>query len=353
MKYIKISYRILLFIGILSIISCEKVIMEGNPETGPLAIFDEYTTLVKEKYAMLEFKGVDIDALSAQIRSNLSNTTTDEELFQAIGQITLALRDGHSSIDSDASNPESPTISFDIAEGYPIAFNLEETLAPHYINVNVNPSMKTIPGGPSGIKVIWGTLLQDTEIGYIWVPSWNIELEDSEIEQLFIDLKDTKGIIFDLRQNTGGDPSLATKFASYLMNTSTYVGYERFKTGPNPNDFSDSHLTIQPANSSNKYLKPVAVLTDRLVYSASTTFLYSVDPLDQVFTLGQRTGGGSGSVADGFLANGWYWALSTSEFIDTQDRHLDDGVDPDIPVTYNNDDLTKDEFVERAIIELQ
>ena len=69
--------------------------------------------------------------------------------------------------------------------------------------------------------------------------------------------------------------------------------------------------------------------------------------------MGQRSGGGSGSVADGYLANGWYWSLSTSEFIDAKGRHLDDGVDADIPVALDLTDTTKDEVMEAAILDLQ
>ncbi len=94
-------------------------------------------------------------------------------------------------------------------------------------------------------------------------------------------------------------------------------------------------------------------MTDRYCYSASTTFAYSTNPLSNVTFIGQRTGGGSGSVADGFLANGWHWSLSTSEFIDHLGNHLDDGFDPDIPVLLDLDDNTKDEVIERAILELQ
>ena len=213
--------------------------------------------------------------------------------------------------------------------------------------------MQSLEGGALGFRTFWGRLNEDNEIGYLWIPSWNEEISDDEIKQIFADLKDTKGLIFDMRLNTGGDPSLATKFASYFTDKPIDTGFERFKTGPGINDFSDSQVILQPASSNDKYLKEVRVLTDRNVYSASTTFLYSVDPIETIKTMGQRSGGGSGSVADGYLANGWYWGLSTSEFIDAKGRHLDDGVEPDISVALDLTDTTKDEVVEAAILDLQ
>lgn len=350
MKYLKIKICLFLFLAVLS--SCEKALMESSPETNALAIFDEYATLVQEKYAMLDFKNVDINSLKNSLKGRITNSTSQKELFEILGEITKSLRDGHSSLIEDQGNPNTLSAGFDLEEGYPPGID-GAILVNNYIGNEVNSEIKTLLTGEQAFRVVWGTLPQNREIGYIWIPSWNVEISDAELEQIFSDIKNTKGLVLDMRGNTGGDPALATKFASYFIDKPVYTGYERFKTGPGPDDFSDSHITLQPSGSASKFLKPVMVLTDRNVYSASTTFLYSIDPVERIKTVGQRTGGGSGSVADGYLANGWYWSLSTSEFIDAQGRHLDDGVEPDIPVVLNVEDTTKDEVIERAILELQ
>ena len=136
---------------------------------------------------------------------------------------------------------------------------------------------------------------------------------------------------------------MATKFASYFMDKPVDTGFERFKIGPGPNDFADSPAIIQPTSSTNKYLKKTIVLTDINCYSASTTFLYSVDPIETVQTMGQQSSGGSGAFADGFLSNGWQWTLSVSEFIDAKGRHLDNGVAPDLPVALDTTNMEVDE----------
>lgn len=345
----------LLFITISFFSSCEKVFMKPNPETDNLSIFDEYSTLVKEKYAMLDFKGVNIQQLSDSIRATITDDLTEQELFAKLAIITTRLRDGHSDLSRTPEN-DADTLNifagFDMSAGYPSGLDIN-ILIENYLNPSINPNMKYLwLEDSSDIRVIYGTLAQDSEIGYVWIPSWNHEISDDEIEAIFQAVKNTKGLIFDMRFNTGGDPSLATKFAARFTDQAIYTGFERFKTGPDAGDFSDSPVTLQPFDGT-KYLKPVRVLTDRFVYSASTTFLYSTAPITRFQTIGQRTGGGSGSVADGYLANGWKWSLSTSEFIDHLDRHLDDGIEPDIAVLLDLDDTTKDEVVERAILELQ
>ncbi len=343
----------LLIALIFTISSCEKAFMEPNPETDKKAIFNEYVTLVKEKYAMLTYKNVDIDELASTIGATIDESTSETELFQKLGIITLALKDGHS--DLSKGDGEDENIQYNFLEGYPPAFDLE-ILSNNYIGKTINPEINVLQpeNDKDVVLAAYGALPQDQEIAYLWVPSWDVEISEDQIERIFASFSNAKGLIFDIRQNTGGDPSLATKFAAYLANgEDIYTGFERFKTGPNPNDFSDSKVYLKPANSDVRFTKPVVVLTDRYCYSASTTFAYSTNPIGNITFIGQRTGGGSGSVADGFLANGWKWSLSTSEFIDHLGNHLDDGIDPDIPVELDLDDTSKDELIERAILELQ
>ncbi len=354
-KSILISFALLLLFS-----SCEKILLHPKPETDNKAIFEEYSTLVKEKYAMLEFKGVDINHLIDSISPLVTESNTEKELFDHLALITKKLRDGHSSLDAYKGLEEFYQ-AFDINANYPAGFH-KEILYSNYLVESANPNMLTIPSGTdlSAIdetnpepRVIYGKLAQDENIGYFRIASFGVEISDSELETIFGYLKNTDGMILDVRNNGGGDPALSTKIASYFISTSIYTGYERFKIGPAAGDFADSQSNITPISSNNNYLKPVVVLTDRGCFSATTTLCYNMNPLEYVTFMGQRTGGGSGSVADGFLANGWKWSLSTSEFIDHEGRHLDDGIDPDITVALDTLDTMHDEVLDAAIEYLQ
>jgi hypothetical protein len=321
--------------------------MKANPETDNLSVFNEYANLVKEKYAMLDAKGVNIDHLKDSIGATIGDNLSEKELFDKLSIITLRLKDGH----SDLSYGDE-FVSYNFFENYPPGIDFD-ILMNHYLASSIAPNIKTIKGGEIGVKVVYGSLPQNNTIAYIWVPSWDIELTDEEVESVFKNINDKKALIFDMRYNTGGDPSLAVKFASYFTDKEVYTGFERFKTGPGKNDFSDSQINLIPSQSEYKFLKPVIVLTDRFCFSASTSFAYSVEPLENMTFMGQRTGGGSGAVTDGLLANGWHWSLSTSEFIDYKGRHLDNGFEPDIPVALDTLVKDKDEVIERALLELQ
>lgn len=346
MKYIALLLIIIIFS------SCHKLFLDPEPEITNQKVFNEYATLIKEKYAMLEFKNVDIEKLTVDVGATVSNEMSEKELFEKLGELTLALKDGHSSL-AEVADPGGDTTlmvaNYDFVEGFAPAFDAE-ILFSNYLGKDINEDVTVLLNSDSTIiRMIYGSLPQQNDVAYVWIPSWNEELSEAEIEDVFEAAKDKKAMIVDIRQNTGGDPVLATKFASYFLKEKVNTGYERFKIGPGINDFKDSPNDLRPANSENLFHKDVVVLIDRYVYSAALTFSYSLFPLNNVTFIGQRAGGGSGSVADGYLLNGWYWSLSVSEYIDFEGNHLDDGFDPDIQVELDTEDKTKDEILERAI----
>ena len=116
----KIIYLVL--VGLIIIIaSCDKILMNPNPETTNTTIFNEYVTLVKEKYAMLEFKGVDIQHLEDSIRAIVNNNMTETELFEQLSIISLRLRDGHSKLEDDKNRKGA---YYDNKSGYPLGFQV-------------------------------------------------------------------------------------------------------------------------------------------------------------------------------------------------------------------------------------
>lgn len=333
----KIYLLPLLFLA--ALYSCEKVFMEPNPNTDNISIFEEYWKLVDEKFAMFDDpgKGINRELLYANNRALVTNSISKDSLFNVLGRITLALKDGHSFLENFENGKY---ISFSIDDSHS---NFDASIVNNnYLNGNVQMQ-------GSGLKY---TSFEDGAIGYIEYRDFENEVTTKMMNAVLNYFENTNGIILDVRGNGGGDPEYAALMASHFTNTKTYIGYENFKTGSEPHDFSKSEIYLQPTDG-KIYLKPLIVLTDSYCYSATTTLIYHLNPLPNVTFIGAKTGGGSGSTADGYLANGWHWQLSTSEFIDWEGRRLDNGFDPDITVSLDLNDLTKDEIIEKAILELQ
>lgn len=358
--------RINLYIALillLSLGSCEYLATDVNPGKDQASIFEEFWKTFDEKYGIFDAKGVDWMQVYNENRPLISNTISDDSLFNVMGRMVLLLRDSHTNLDGSSSLSESDfgavfeslgdidtldfeqidpflfrSASFDNLDGFPN--NLDTTvITENYLNGNVEQA-----------EGMLYTILE-ANVGYIVYRDFTDDISDESMDQVLTALADTEGVILDVRGNPGGSPAFAEIMASHFTDQPVTTGFERFKTGPGPNDFSDSQITIEPADGV-LYTKPVAVLTNRECYSATTTLIYSMNPMPNVIFMGGRTGGGSGSVADGHLANGWIYSLSISEFIDFEGRHLDDGFDPDIMVGLDENDKTKDEIIERALLEL-
>lgn len=321
--------------------SCEKAfIPKGVDGESKEAVFEEFWDVFNEKYAMFESKGVDWDSSYTVNKALISEQMSNEALFEIIGNMVLSLRDGH----TDLTDFDRDSIKgFDILKGAPI--NIDPTMLVAHLDTIKTDRLLPFMQQNSFYGILEGN------IGYIHISSFNTELSDDTINVVLAHLKDTKGLIIDVRNNTGGDPSGASRLARHLTDKEVATGFERFKTGPGASEFSDNDAFNKPT-SGETYTKPIMVLTNGLCFSATTTFIYQTNPLEHFTYIGSRTGGGSGSVADGFLANGWKYSLSTSEFIDYEGRHLDDGFEPDIEAWIDTTNMMIDEVLQRAIDEL-
>ena len=316
--------------------SCEKLDMEAQPEIDNVSIFNEYWTIMKQKYAMSEAKGVNWDIVYDEYSGYINNTITQDSLSNTLGMMTLLVKDGHTWLTTNAGKI---IYNFDTQKGYPkdLDRNLVKTkyLGSNYKNI--------------GDSLQYTTL--SNNIALVVYRSFESEFTEKDINQMLTELKDTKGMILDVRGNGGGDPDLAGLLASHFTDKNILAGYEHFKTGPCKDDFSKSKIELIPTNGV-KYLKPIALLTDRGCYSATLTLQYLTDPLEHVFSVGAKSGGGSGSTSDGQLSNGWIYSLSVSEFIDAKGRHIDDGILPDIESHLDQNNKEQDEIIETAIAEI-
>ena len=82
-----------------------------------------------------------------------------------------------------------------------------------------------------------------------------------------------EAVILDVRGNGGGDLTNAEKLAARFCNEKTLVGYMQHKTGKGHNDFSSMEEQYIEPSSRIRWQKPVAVLTNREVYSAANEFV--------------------------------------------------------------------------------
>jgi C-terminal processing protease CtpA/Prc len=110
------------------------------------------------------------------------------------------------------------------------------------------------------------------------------------------------------------------------------VAESRVKNGPGREDFAPVEpIYLEPREGKSSFTKPVIVLTNGLCYSATNYFVTAVRELDNVTTLGARTGGGGGIPAFTVLTNGWELRVSSSRLLTVDGFNVENGIEPDVP----------------------
>ena len=328
---------ILIFSTGLIFSSCEKILFE--PDLGsrdPLTNFDYLWEEVDKKYSYFELKNIDWDEVKNTYRSMLTANSTEEELFDVLANMLNELRDDHTNLISPF-NVSRYNVVLTGPENY-----RQRTIAEFYI-----PDIWLTGAFKHGF-------LENKEIGYIRYGSFLSEFSDEALDLILNRYQSTKGLILDLRANGGGNIFNIPKILGRFTDTKTLSGYSITRNGPNHNDFSNKENFFITPYSGVKYLKPVIVLIDRGSYSATTFFALATKAFPNITLLGDITGGGGGLPNGGQLPNGWTYRFSISQLFDLNgNNYAEDGVPADIQAAFDWNDLTKDEILERAILELQ
>jgi C-terminal processing protease CtpA/Prc len=106
-------------------------------------------------------------------------------------------------------------------------------------------------------------------------------------------LNDTDAIIFDLRDNGGGDPKMVALMASYLFEQPTHLDdfYNRSQ------DSTQESWTPPPVAGNKLTNKPAYVLISRATFSGAEEFSYDLKNLKRATLIGETTRGGAHMVS--------------------------------------------------------
>jgi C-terminal processing protease CtpA/Prc len=99
-------------------------------------------------------------------------------------------------------------------------------------------------------------------------------------------LNDADAIIFDLRDNTGGFPSMVLLIASYLFDHPEYMYSPRGAP-------TEQSWTRSPVPGNKLAYKPVYVLTSASTWSGAEQFSYDLKMLKRATLVGETTRGGA------------------------------------------------------------
>ena len=301
--------------------------------TDPRSNFDALWKLIDEHYCFFEYKNIDWNAVHDKYIVQIADSMDRYELFNVLGRMLAELQDGHTNLISTFSTSRF----WNWHENYPDNFNT--VVHKKYIGTDYQ-----IAGG---LKYL---ILRDN-IGYVYYGDFSTMVGEAHLDEMFLYFKDCKGIIFDVRNNTGGTLVYSERIASRFIQEKQLVGYIIHKTGSGHNDFSDPYpIELEPSKRI-KWLRPVTVLTNRSCYSATNDFVGKMILFPHVTVIGDKTGGGSGLPFHSELPNGWGVRFSSSPMLNANKEITEYGIEPEIKVDIiENDQLNNiDTIIEEAV----
>lgn len=317
----------------LSAVSC---VDEEEYSDDPRGNFEALWKIMNEHYCFFDYKnseyGLDWNEVYARYSRQIDDGMTSTQLFEVLGNMLGELRDGH--VNMYASFDQSRYWSW--KEDYPA--NFSDSLQRRYLGTDYKIS--------SGIKY----RKLDDNIGYIYCGSFSNAIGSGNLNDILMELATCNALIVDVRDNGGGMLTSAETLASRFTDEEILVGYMQHKTGPGHNDFSEPEEQKLKPSSGLRWHKPVAVLTNRAVFSAANEFVKYMKCCPGVTVIGDKTGGGAGMPFSSELPNGWSVRFSACPMYDRDMNCTEFGIEPDHNVQLTDSDFAKgrDTIIEYA-----
>ncbi|HXD51209.1 MAG TPA: S41 family peptidase, partial [Burkholderiales bacterium] len=164
-------------------------------------------------------------------------------------------------------------------------------------SANSNPSAhRAILGGnlKQAGRVQWS--VTSDEIGFIAVYGWNTGPEiPAQVDEALEQMRDTRGLIVDVRLNGGGDEPTAGKVAGRFVPTQYVYSYSQFRNGPKHTDLTPKRSRSIGPRGPWRYNRPVVLLIGQKCMSSNESFIAMMSGDPDCTIMGDHTCGSSGN----------------------------------------------------------
>jgi len=329
----KINYLFVMLLVTL-FISCEGIIVTSPESNQNVADFEAAWNRINAVYPYLEFKKINWDSIYTVYHPRAENAKGDE-FYLVLRDLLAELKDGHVYYRTEGGGEVYPYYP-------PRHWKDRHAYSPFVVRKYFDKALRLTESSSVEYEILPGN------IGYAFISDFHEDYLMNEFPGVLEYLKNTKGLILDIRQKRGGDyqnvVTVVTRFISEpLERNDAYTYGEKWDLHP-----------FQPQGPFI-YTKPVVVLINGSTFSAGEFTVEILKQLPQVTAVGDTTGGGSVGGGDESL----YYLPSGKSinigFIDI--RRYDGlpwewlGVAPDIRIVQTEADIKqgRDKQLEYAI----
>ncbi|GAB4137830.1 MAG: hypothetical protein Fur0037_03200 [Planctomycetota bacterium] len=216
---------------------------------------------------------------------------------------------------------------------------------------NCNPAL--LPSLLAGYEALGKkTFRARTEdgIGYVRIDSFRAE-DRAEIDAVLDALRgmrDAKGIVIDVRLNSGGDETLARSIAALFVEGRRVYAAHTTRNPRSPGGF-DERRDREIEGAADRFEGPVAVLTGPVVMSSAEAFLLMMKQASKARLVGAPSYGSSGNPIPHSIAGGLVVMLPSWRALRPDGTCFEGtGILPDIPVEAA-DFSSRDRVLESAL----
>lgn len=325
-----------------AVLACTIVVAcSGSDIVGPApardyaSMFDDLWSEFDLHYSYFELKGVNWDSLGAHYRPMAVAASNDAAFGAVIGEMIGDLHDLHVSLSAGSTTYMNnlPAIPAGTVAN-------ESLLFAKYVTSAFTTSGRHMRGG-----------IVAPGVGYIRIATfagdddWAGDMDDALSR-----LGSVRTVIVDVRDNSGGSKTVATKIAGRFADRERTFGYVRLRNGPRHGDFSDDIVETVKPEGSRHHSGQVIVLSNRGCMSAAEDFILAMRALPTTTVVGDTTVGASGGPLVRELANGWTYRISQWIAYTAQHTTFEGiGLAPDIAVRPTSSPTSKDGILEAAI----
>lgn len=240
------------------------------------AAFDQLWEAFDREYAMFVLRPeVDWAKLRKEYRPKALASKSTEEFAEVCAEILRPLRDLH--IWMTAAGVNVPV------------FN-----RPRF--ANSNPSAhRTILGDLKQSGLVHWAVTAD-KIGFIAIYGWNTGAEiPAQVDEALGLMRDTRGLIMDVRLNGGGDEPTAGQVAGRFLAEEFVYAYSQFRKGNKHTNLTEKYPRRISPRGPWRYNRPVVLLIGQKCMSSNESFIAMMSGNPEVTIMGDRTCGSSGN----------------------------------------------------------
>lgn len=309
------KYKLVILSLILLLQGCYKNIVE---ECDNVTTFNAFWDQFNKGYTGFEEKKIDWDSVYTVFSKEINNQTSGDELKQVFQHILDYINDLHVSIqykENEYLTTSGKTIGKSVQR---------QLLYEHYFSRDFSDEgifAGQLPGG----------------IAYLVIPGFMSALSGDSVQSIISSINYKGGFIIDLRDNHGGYVSMMNELLSYFCPATFHAGFEKVKTGPGHNDFSDFRgIMIEGSELIPSEIQKVVLINEN-VFSAGNIFAAFIKEVPNTTVMGARSSGGGGYPVSTILPNNWILSFPRNKLYDQQHQYLDNGVIPDIIIDANKE----------------